>query len=186
MRVRTSGRLGAAIGLGAMLALLLAVPAAARQYSRDGYDWTDSGSYECGEGNWVDWEAWGSGRLSIRTGTGDDQDAFFAHDSYTWGAVDTRRSDGARVTFAGHGNTKETKAVRVSGTIFEFTSVDAGQLVVRDDAGDVLVRDSGSIRETIRFDTLGDDKPGGDFITSVSIRVNGPHTDFDTCSVFGE
>lgn len=184
---RSFGRALAA-GL-AILVLLIAVgPAAAVQYSSERYTWDDSGSYECGPGNWVDWKAEGGGRFSIRTGTGKADGAFFAHDNYAWHAVDTRRSDGLSLFFSGQGNFKETKATRVAGTIFAFTAVDAGQpFVVRDADGNVLLRDRGSIRETIVFDTLGDDTPGGDFIESISFRANGPHPglDFDSCSIFG-
>jgi hypothetical protein len=175
----------AAIGLSAMLLLLLVAPAAARQYSSEPYTWSDSGAYECGDGNWVDWAAEGTGTLAIRAGTGEQAGAFFAHDSYQWHSTDVRRSDGLTLHFGGHGTTQETKAARVSGTVFEFTSVDAGQSWVKAADGSVIARTSGSIRETIRFDTLGDDEPGGDFITSVSVRANGRHTDFDACSIFG-
>jgi hypothetical protein len=47
------------------------------------------------------------------------------------------------------------------------------------------VRDRGVIRQVIEFDTLGDDVPGGAFISDVSFSVSGPHPglDFDLCSV---
>ncbi len=61
-----------------------------------------------------------------------------------------------------------------------MTSVDAGQLVVTDDDGDVLARSAGSVREVFRIDTATDE------ITSVSVRINGPHTDFDACSALGD
>ena len=83
---------------------------------------------------------------------------------------------------------KETKAVRVSGTVFQFTSVEAGQpFYVRDGDGNLILRDRGSIRQVIEFDTLGDATPGGVFITDVSFRANGPHPgfEFDSCSIFG-
>ena len=50
-----------------------------------------------------------------------------------------------------------------------------GLFTVTDDAGNVIVRDRGSIRETILFDTLGDDSPDGEAIESVSIRASGQH-----------
>lgn len=74
----------------------------------------------------------------------------------------------------------------MSGSVFEFTSVDAGQSWVKDADGNVIAAGRGSVRETIRFDTLGDDEPGGELIMSVSVRANGQHTDFDPCSIFGE
>ena len=178
----------AALILGALLALAAAVPVSARQYSYEAYEWSDSGSYECGTGNWIDWSAEGSGVLTIRTGTGKDENAFFAHDRFQWHSTDVRRSDGLALHFSGRANFIETKATRVEGSIFEFTAVEAGQpFVVRDDDGNVLVRDRGTIRQTILFDTLGDATPGGIFIEDVSFRANGPHPgfEFDACDYFG-
>jgi len=41
------------------------------------------------------------------------------------------------------------------------------------------------IRQVLEFDTLGDDVPGGEFITDVSFSVHGPHPglEFDACSM---
>jgi hypothetical protein len=184
----SSRRAAAAVVLSALLVPLAAMPVAATQYSVEQYQWTDGGSYECGEGNWIDWSAEGSGTLTIRTGKGADTNAFFAHDRFQWHSTDVRRSDGLSLHFSGQAQFIETKATRVSGSVFQFTSVEAGQpFVVRDDDGNVLVRDRGSIRETIVFDTLGDDTPGGEFIESVSFRANGPHPgfEFDSCDYFG-
>ncbi|MFL5775430.1 MAG: hypothetical protein ACJ76W_04065 [Chloroflexota bacterium] len=73
----------------------------------------------------------------------------------------------------------------VEATIFEFTSINSGQpFVVRDSDGNLVMRDRGVIREVIQFDTLGDDVPGGEFVTGVSFSVSGPHPglDVDLCS----
>ena len=184
---RSTSRWLVSIVPAAALVLMTVAPAAAASYSREPYTWSDSGGYECGDGNWVDWAAEGGGTLAIRAGTGDHAGAFFAHDSYFWHSKDVRRSDGKSLTITGHGTFVETKATHVSGTIFDFTSVDAGQTIIRDGDGDLIVRDRGSIRQTLRYDTLGDDQPGGELIDVISFRVNGQHPglDFDTCSVFG-
>lgn len=184
----TFRRAQAALLLGVLLALSAALPVSARQYSYEAYEWTEEGSYECGEGNWIDWSAAGSGILTIRTGTGKDEGAFFAHDRFEWHSTDVRRSDGLALHFRGFGNFVETKAVRVDGSVFQFTAVEAGQpFSVRDDDGNLLVRDRGSIRQSILFDTLGDAMPGGIFIEDVSFRANGPHPgfEFDPCTYFG-
>ena len=184
----TARRAPVALILGILLALAVVMPVSAEQYSREAYEWTDGGSYECGDGNWIDWSAAGSGVLDIRTGKGQDVNAFFAHDRYQWHSTDVRRSDGLTLHFSGNAQFKETKAVRMSGSVFEFTAVEAGQpFVVRDGDGNVLVRDRGSIRSTILFDTLGDGTPGGEFIADVSFRANGPHPgfEFDSCDYFG-
>jgi hypothetical protein len=178
----------AAVSMCALLVALTIAPASAAQYSRERYSWSDSGSYECGEGNWIDWHAEGQGSFSIRAGTGKDAGAFFAHDNYEWHAVDTRRSDGTALHFSGNGNFIETRAVRIEGSIFQFWAVEAGQpFVVRDGDGNVLVRDRGSVHQSIIFDTLGDGTPGGEFIEEVFVHLNGPHPgwEFDSCEYFG-
>jgi hypothetical protein len=65
--------------------------------------------------------------------------------------------------------------------------LNAGAYTVKDGDGNVLVRDRGSFSESIVFDTLGDDTPGGIFIEQVSFRANGLHPggDFDYCEYFG-
>jgi hypothetical protein len=184
----TARRAPVALILGILLVMVAVMPVSAQQYSRETYEWSEAGSYECGAGNWVDWSAAGSGVLAIRTGTGKDVNAFFAHDRYSWRATDVRRSDGLTLHFSGDAQFKETKATRVSGSVFEFTAVESGQpFTVRDADGNVIVRDRGSIRQTILFDTLGDDTPGGEFISDVSFRANGQHPgfEFDSCDYFG-
>jgi hypothetical protein len=178
----------AVIASGAVLALLAAVPAAATQYGSESYTWDDQGSYECGPDNWIDWQASGTGVLSIRTGSGPDEGAFFAHDRYRWQSVDTRRSDGANLYFSGHGNAIETRAERIEGSTFQFWSISAGApFMVLDGEGNVLARDRGSIRSSIIFDTEGDATPGGILVEEVSVEVSGPHPglEFDPCSYFG-
>ena len=57
------------------------------------------------------------------------------------------------------------KATHVSGSIFMFTMIHAGQpILIRDMTGQVVSRDRGVIRETFLWDTLGDDTPGGLFV----------------------
>jgi hypothetical protein len=186
--MRSTARVLLAVGTSLVLAALAVAPSVASQYSREAYDWSDSGSYECGDGNWIDWEASGMGTLSIRTGTGPDAGAFFAHDRYSWRSVDTRRSDGVALFTEGHANSLETKATRVDGSVFLFRSIEAGApYKVTDRDGTVLVRDRGVIKRTILFDTLGDATPGGEFIEDVSVAFGGPHPgwSFDICGVLG-
>ena len=143
----------------------------------DDYAFLDCGGQVLVEGS-VD------GVSHLRVGKGSRDSAFFLHDNYalreTW--VNLKTDDFVVVT--ANGLFQETKAVPLGGTIFTFTSVNSGQpFTVRDSDGNVLVRDRGSIRETIVFDTTGDDVPGGIFIESIDFQVNGPHPglDFDLC-----
>jgi hypothetical protein len=188
MGIRSFGRGFVALGLGSLLLVASVAPAAATMYSRESYAGTDAGQYECGTGNWVDVEVSFSGVDSIRTGTGEYAGAFFDHNVYEVREVHTNRLTGEYLVITANGNFKETKATHVSGSIFEFSSVQSGQpFVVTDSSGQVLVRDRGTIRSTILFDTLGDATPGGIWLADVSFFVAGPHPglDFDTCSVLG-
>jgi len=182
-RIRIAG-----LSLGTVfIALLVAVgPASAAVIQREHYSGTDAFSYAC-DGITVDVEVEFGGTVLFRVGTGKDEGAFFVHDNYWYREVH-RASDGDVLVISGNGLFQETRATRVDGTIFTFSAVNAGQVFeVTDEDGTVLVRDRGTIRETILFDTLGDDTPGGTFIDSVEFSVAGPHPGllFDTCSLLG-
>lgn len=165
--------------LAILLALAIAAPAAAVTYSREVYEGTDAWSYDdCGPV--VDATAEFGGRFSLRAGTGEDEAAFFAHDTFWFREVHLRASDGKVAIIEGKLNFKETKATRVDGSIFEFTAVFAGQVTMRDGDGVLVARDRGVIIDTILFDTLGDDTPGGDFIEFVSGSLHGQFPSFTT------
>jgi len=126
------------------------------------------------------------GKVHIRQGTGKDATAFFAHDQYAFQEVWTNTDTNAYFVVSGNGLFNEVKATQVSGSIFEFRSVNSGQpFTVTDSNGNVVIRDRGTIQETILFDTLGDDVPGGNEIELVSDKVHGPHPGFfvDICDV---
>jgi hypothetical protein len=187
MGKRLRGEAVSAIGLAVMLGALIVGTATAAQESRESYTLSTSGSFQCTDGTWVDWTTRASGTLSIRAGTGKLAGVFFTHDRLVWSATDTRRSDGAALHWSGRNNFRETRARHVEGTIFKVTSVGSGLFTVTDDAGNVIIRDRGSIRETILFDTLGDDSPDGETIESISIRASGQHpgAEFESCSILG-
>ena len=156
-----------------VLALAVAAPVGATQYSRERFEWADSWSYDwCGPV--IDVVSEGGDTISIRTGKGPDDDAFFAHDGFWFKEQHRRRSDGKMATVEGHGQYVETTATRVDGSVFEFESIVAGQpFTVRDAEGGLILRDRGSIREVITFDTLGDDTPGGELVAQVSSILDG-------------
>jgi hypothetical protein len=187
MRIRSTKRAAAAVAFSASLVLMLAAPASATIYSNGQYGDSYSFSYDCGDAP-IDVSGSFGGREIIRTGTGAQVNAFFDHNQYWWTETHKNRTTGTTISISANGVFQETKATRVDGSIFLFSSVDAGQpFVVRDAAGHVLLRDRGAIKETILFDTTGDGVPGGIFIESVSLSVAGPHPGFffDPCSVLG-
>lgn len=137
-------------------------------------------------GFWVDGAGHATGVAHIRVGKGALASAFFLHDNYTFAETWTRRDTGDFIRVTGNGLFQETKAVPLGGTVFRFTSVNAGQpFVVWDAAGNQILRDRGVIRQVLDFDTEGDDVPGGIFIQEVSFQVAGPHPglDFDLCGL---
>jgi hypothetical protein len=176
-----------------LIAALSAGPASGTTILAEHYSGTDSYSYTCGAIT-VDVDVTFSGVAHIRVGSGKDATAFFAHDNYEVTEVHTA-STGEVLILSANGLFQETRATRVDdspvGEVwFAFSSVNAGQpFVVSDADGNVLIRDRGTIRETIVFNTEGDDVPGGIFIESVSLEVAGPHPvffdGFDPCDYFG-
>jgi hypothetical protein len=120
-----------------------------------------------------------SGKLLIRTGTGDLAGAFFGHNNYSYVDTFTNTANDKFFTISGNGLNQDVQATHVEGSIFEFVSHDVGQpYTVRDMSGAVVLRDRGSLSFTYLFDTGGDDVPGGTFLEDISLRVSGPHPGF--------
>ena len=117
-----------------------------------------------------------SGVAHLRVGTGRTESAFFAFDNYK--IVTTLTTADGHVVYIEHDAIwVDTKATRIDGSVFEFTTINAGQpLRIRDSTGRVISRDVGIGRETYLFDTLGDDTPGGTFIEQLEFQVRGNHT----------
>jgi len=178
--------LGVSLTVASIGILLVAGPASATMFVQERYSGTDAFSYDCAGVN-IDVEVEFSGTAHIRAGKGKDEGAFFAHDNYAYREVHTSGT-GAVLVISGNGLFQETTATRVTGTTFMFTAINSGQVfTVTDGDGTVLVRDRGTVRETILFDTTGDDVPGGIFLGSVEFSVSGPHPGlfFDTCDLLG-
>ena len=173
----------------ALLSLATIVPTAFAEVGfRERIQETYSFSHDdCG---WtVDVEGEFSGDFFVRVGKGEFESAFFGHNKFRWTETHVRESDGATLTLSANVLFQETTATHVGGTLFEFTSIAAGQLIViRDSEGKVLLMDRGRITETILFDTLGDDTVGGEFIESISIDFAGKYPSFvaDYCALFDE
>ena len=131
------------------------------------------------------------GTYRLRQGKGKTASAFFLRDRFTYREVVTNLETGGWFVLRGSGVFNEVKARRVSGTVFEFTAVEAGQpFVIEDSTGTVVVRDRGVLRHRILFDTLGDDVPGGEFVLDLGTSVHGPHPgfadDFPFCEIAAE
>ena len=168
-----------------LIAATAAGPVGATVVLRDRYSDDYAFSFDdCGF--WIDVSGTANGTAQFRVGKGDLATAFFLHDNFSFLETWTRRDTGDSFTLGGNGLFQETRATHVEGTIFEFTSVVAGQpFTVWDSDGNVLLRDRGVVRQVLQFDTLGDDVPGGEFVADVSFSVHGPHPglDFDPCAL---
>jgi hypothetical protein len=152
-----------------------ALPAQAEVIEQQHYAFSFSEDFElCGIP--VHEEAEVSGTVHLRVGKGDLDSAFFTHDNYESTSTITNPANGKFFVIERNALFHETVGTRIEGTIFQFTSVEAGQpFVLRDMSGDIVLRDRGVIRSTILFDTLGDETPGGEFLALLDEQVAGPH-----------
>jgi hypothetical protein len=174
----------------AVLAVLAfgAVPAAATVIGQEHYSGTDSFSFDdCGFTLEVQSEFFGHALLRVdKTGQ-----AFLVKDKFWYRDVVTNPETGRWFVVQGNGLFHEIKATQISGTVYEFEAIEAGQpFAIVDSAGRVVVRDRGVIRHTYLFDTLGDSMPGGEFIEETGTVVHGPHPgfadDFPFCEIAAE
>jgi hypothetical protein len=170
--------------LASAAAALAAAPAAeATMFERIRLDAAPYASEDLRCGIDVQVEGAASGIINLRVGKGDKATAFFEHDviAYreTWTAA-----NGRFVTVTGKASFNDVKAVPLGDNLFRFTLVEAGQpFRLVDSQGDLLIRDRGSLRFTIVFDTLGDDTPGGIVVEELEPNVRGPHPGFDDATL---
>jgi hypothetical protein len=180
-----SRSLTATLGAALLLLTVAAAPVGATVIEHEHYSDEYAFSFDdCGF--WIDVEGKAEGVAHFRVGKGGLASAFFLHDNYSFVETSTRRDTGDFFTATGNGVFHETKATHVEGTIFEFTSINAGNpFSVWDSNGNLVLRDRGVVRQVLQFDTLGDDVPGGEFIKDVSFSVHGPHPgiEFDACAM---
>ena len=170
----------ATVGLIATLVVLAgAIPAQATVIDREHYSFTDSfQDVICGVA--VRHDTAGSGVALVRAGKGEVASAFFGIDNYLIVDTLTNEANGNFVQIEHKELQNWIKATHVSGSIFMFTVIEAGQpFRIRDMTGRVVSRDRGVLRETYLFDTLGDDTPGGLYLEQLGLLVSGPHLFLD-------
>lgn len=161
--------------------VLVTAPANAGIYEHSKFSDTFSETFtECGID--IDYSWAGRGVFAIRTIAGTDQ-AYLGSSTVHFVETFTNPDNGKWFTISGDGRTRETSGTLVEGNIWSFTNKDSGALfTVRNSAGEVLYRDSGTVRYTAWFDTLGDGQPGGVFISDQLDDLNGRFTDVDFCA----
>ena len=172
MNRSSASRFGRPVALvcAGLLALVVALPASAAIYSRETYEETAAWTHDdCGPV--VDATGTFGGTFSLRAGTGKDEGAFFAHDTFEFREVHVRRSDGKTAVVVGILNSTETRGTRVEGSVFALSSIFAGQFAMYDGDGALIFRDRGTINETILIDTQGD----GEYLGTLSSVMHGQY-----------
>src|SRR4051794_17939208 len=136
--------------VGIVVALIVtawSIPARATVIDQEHYSFSDSfPDVICGVS--VRHDVVGSGVAHVRVGKGDLASAFFGVDNYEATSTLTNASNGNVVRIEHNGVVVDTTGRRVSGSIFEFTTIEAGQPIrIRDMTGRIVSRDRGVVRE---------------------------------------
>lgn len=168
------------VGLTAALALAAAAPAGATVIDRGHFSDSLPAQAEefCGITVLHSFEVHGT--ETVRAGKGDLAGAFFASSVAEYVDTFTNEATGRTLTISGHSNLHDVKATHLTGTIFQFVTIEAGRpFTMTADDGTVLFRDQGVIRQTYTFDVGDDNVPGGTYLDEVDLRVSGPHPAFE-------
>ncbi len=179
-----------------VLATLLAVPVGApfatpvqaKPIEREHYSGADSGDFNC-DGLDMHFEVTFSGLFMLKEGRKGDPTPYY-FDNYEYHVVYTTVPDNGRwFTRDGNGLYKDMHITNVSGTIYEFEAMDAGQpFVIRDQDGNVVLRDRGRLLVRFVVDTKGDSDLSNDEFIEGSFELladNGSHPGFyiDFCQL---
>jgi len=103
--------------------------------------------------------------------------------------LETLTANGRTMTVEHQGLYKDLRIALVSGTVYRFTSMESGQpFVVRDGAGDLILRDRGVLVTQFTVDTKGDSDLDNDVFVEGSfslLKDAGRHPGFyiDFCEI---
>ena len=121
-----------------------AVPAQAAVFDKGNFTFEDSQTEDmCGLEVRHDFVV--SGHFRSRTGKGDLDQAFFGLSSERFTDTFTNLANGAFFTVVGRATIMDVKATPLGDDVFEFTYREAGNVVVRDMDGNVVLQDTGAI-----------------------------------------
>jgi hypothetical protein len=174
----------------AALVVSMAAPAGAAPLERENYSGTDDYSFsDCGFV--VNGHVEFSGVFMLKAPRNPGEPPLY-FDNYE--AHETLTAEGSdRVLTIDHqGLYKDLRVTQVEGTVYQFISQEAGQpFVVRDEAGNVLIRDRGLLRTTFQVDTLGDTDLDNDVFIEGTFELladHGSHPGFylDFCTLLDD
>jgi hypothetical protein len=173
-----SRRFLAGAAIAGSLALAAAAPAHATLFERFNFTFEDSVEEDvCGIDARIDTVVRGV-IVSRYLNDGLDQ-AFLGHATFKASDTFTNLANGESFRIEARVRDGDVTGRHVEGDIYEFTLTHTGIERVVDGDGDVFLRDSGMIRRTYLFDTLGDGMPGGELVDELGLSVRGPHPLFE-------
>jgi hypothetical protein len=168
----------------ALLVLAFAGPAQAAPLVRDHYSGTDSFDFDdCGFVIHDEITFEGVFMLKAPRTDGGPPYLFDNYESH-----ETLTANGRTLTIDHQGMYKDLHITLVEGTVYQFVAMESGQpFVVRDDDGNVLIRDRGVLKTTFQVDTQGDTDLENDVFIEGSwslLADNGRHPGFyiDFCA----
>lgn len=187
LSVRPRGALRLRVLLIAAFTLAMAPTVSAAPIVRDHYRGVDTGTFDdCGFT--IAFETTFAGVFMLKEGRrGDPMPYLF--DNYNVTEILTNVATGASMTITHNGLYKDLHITPVDGTIYQVVANETGQpFVVRDSAGNVVLRDRGLLRVTFQVDTLGDADLDNDTFVEGSfalLRDAGAHPAFyiDFCQI---
>lgn len=165
------GRLTVSLIAGCLAIGLVAGAAAAADPRVEPYAFTDAWTYDdCGFPIDVQFEISGVYRVNPQG---------HEFDNNEWRVVETNPETGESFVRSGNAMSLDTTSTFVEGTIYRFTTTQAGRSITFwDPEGNVLFRDRGQVTITYLLDTKGDPDPSNDEVVEGSVdvlRVAGPH-----------
>ena len=172
----------------ALVALALAGPTQAAPLEREHYSGTDSFDFDdCGFV--IHDEVVFAGVFMLKAPRADGAPPYL-FDNYN--TVETLTANGRTLTITHQGLYKDLHITHVTGTIYQFVAMESGQpFVIRDESGNVLMRDRGVLRITFQVDTMGDTNLDNDVFIEGSwslLADHGRHPGFyfDFCAFMTE
>jgi hypothetical protein len=158
--------------------------ATAKPLEREHYSFSESDTFietECGDPLSIDYTGEFSGLFMLREGRGDNPTPYL-FDNYEGVETYTNSEDPSKTATVIHqGVYQDLRIELISGTVYEFTALEAGRpIVVYGPDGSRLVMDRGRIESGFVVDTKGDTDLSNDvFLEFLGASVSGPHPVYD-------